>query len=277
MSEGFFGIVISDREFERFRELIYRESGIKLRENKKDLLRQRLNKRIRSLGLETFSDYYKIVEGDKSRRELTELIDAVSTNVTSFFREIKHFEFLSTRAIPQTLKRKSNGPFEIRVWSAACSSGEEPYSLLFTLLEDTEITQKWKIKLLATDISTKVIQKATLGRYPIIKMNGLPDNLLKKYFDIEGEDYVVKPKIREMINFRWFNLITPRFPFKHKFDVIFCRNVMIYFDKPTREELINKFTGALAPGGYLCIGHSESLANTNHQLKYIQPTIYMRP
>ncbi|MDH4184207.1 MAG: protein-glutamate O-methyltransferase CheR [Nitrospinota bacterium] len=276
MGDQYFGFTINDREFESFRELIYRESGIKLRENKKDLLRQRLNKRIRALGLSSFGEYFRIVEEDRSRKELTEMIDAVSTNVTSFFREIKHFEFLANKAIPETLARKKNGPFEFRIWSAACSSGEEPYSILFTLLEHEEFGPKWKVKMLATDISTKVLQKAMKGAYPQNKMEGMPDGLLKKYFDLEEGYYIVKPKLREMVNFRWFNLIATRFPFKHKFDVIFCRNVMIYFDKPTREELVRKFTDALAPGGYLCIGHSESLANTNHSLKYVQPTIYTK-
>ncbi|MDH5639362.1 MAG: protein-glutamate O-methyltransferase CheR [Nitrospinota bacterium] len=277
MDDKYFGIVISDREFETFRELIYQESGIRLRDNKKDLLRQRLNKRIRALGLKTFSEYYKLVDEDRSRKELTELIDAVSTNVTSFFREIKHFEFLTGKAIPETLKRKKEGPFELRVWSAACSTGEEPYSMLFTLLEHEEINSKWKIKLLATDISTKVLQRAMRGGYPATKMDSLPGDLLKRYFDLKDDEYILKPKFREMVNFRWFNLITARFPFKHKFDIIFCRNVMIYFDKHTREELVRKFTGAMAPGSYLCIGHSESLANTSHELKYVQPTIYQKP
>ncbi|MDH5509588.1 MAG: protein-glutamate O-methyltransferase CheR [Nitrospinota bacterium] len=276
MDDKYFGIVINDREFETFRELIYQESGIRLRDNKKDLLRQRLNKRIRALGLGTFSEYYKLVNEDRSRKELTELIDAVSTNVTSFFREIKHFEFLTEKAIPEILNKKKNGPFEFRVWSAACSTGEEPYSMLFTLLENEGLTSKWNIKLLATDISTKVLQKAIKGSYPATKMDSLPGGLLNKYFDLVDDDYVLKQKFRAMVNFRWFNLITARFPFKHKFDIIFCRNVMIYFDKPTREELIRKFTGALAPGGYLCIGHSESLANTSHELKYVQPTIYQK-
>ncbi|MDH5679604.1 MAG: protein-glutamate O-methyltransferase CheR [Nitrospinota bacterium] len=277
MNDSYFGISINDKEFERFRDLIYRESGIKLRDNKKDLLRQRLNKRIRSLGLMSFSEYYKHVDEDRSRAELTELIDAVSTNVTSFFREMKHFEFLTKTALPQTFQRKKNGPFELRLWSAACSTGEEPYSMLFTLLEHEELTSKWNIKLLATDISTKVLQRAMKGAYPITKMDGMPNELLRKYFVTEGDNYVLKDKFRNMVNFRWFNLINNRFPFKHKFDVIFCRNVMIYFDKPTREELVHKFSAALAPGGYLCIGHSESLANTSHDLRYIQPTIYCKP
>ena len=276
MNDKYFGFTINDTEFERFRQLIYNESGIKLRDNKKDLLRQRLNKRIRSLHLTSFSEYYDLVRDDRSRKELTEMIDAVSTNVTSFFREVKHFEFLSERAIPDTIARKKNGPGEIRIWSAACSSGEEPYSILFTLLEMTSIPKSWDIKLLATDISTKVLQRAMKGNYPESKLNGLAEAVLRKYFDKGEGEYIIKPRIREIVKFKWFNLISPKFPFKHKFDIIFCRNVMIYFDKPTREELVEKFTDALAEGGYLCIGHSESLANTKHRLKYIQPTIYRK-
>jgi len=276
MEGNYFGFTINDKEFESFRELIYRESGIKLRDNKKDLLRQRLNKRMRTLGLGTFAEYYHLVEADRSRKELTELIDAISTNVTSFFRESKHFDFLTERALPEIMARKRAAVREIRIWSAACSSGEEPYSILFTLLENQEIVNGWSIKLLATDISTKVLAKAMKGEYLQEKMDGLTDLQLRKYFERSNEDWAVRPKYREMIKFRWFNLITPRFPFRRPFDVIFCRNVMIYFDKPTREELIQKFSGALAPGGYLCIGHSESLANTRHDLKYIQPTIYRK-
>lgn len=273
---------ISDKEFEMFRALIFEKSGINLHEGKKELVRTRLGARIRDGGFKSYMDYYHYVLEDKTGVELINLLDAISTNLTSFFREINHFEFLIKRLIPEMVaKKRGAGAKEARVWSAGCSSGEEPYSIAFTLMDHMETIQTWDVKILATDISTQMLERAAKGLYTQENAKNLPRNILLKYFQKEmsaGKSfYRVRKEARDIVFFKRFNLMTPKFPFKRKFDFIFCRNVMIYFDKPTQQVLINKFFDALATGGHLLIGHSESLTGIRHHFKYIQPTIYQKP
>lgn len=272
---------LSDREFKMFRELIFEKSGINLHDGKKELLRTRLGSRIRVKELSSFKDYYDLIKKDKTDNELMGLLDAISTNLTSFFREINHFHFLEKNIIPEILARggESNNKV-LRCWSAGCSSGEEPYTIVLSLLENSEVSGSWGIKMLATDISVEMLEKATRAVYAEEKIETVPKSMIRKYFvkgtkDKEGL-YRVRQEISELVQFKRFNLMTKDFPFKHKFDFIFCRNVMIYFDKPTQEVLIAKFYDALAKGGYLLIGHSESLTGIQHQFKYMLPTIYKK-
>ncbi|MBI4667250.1 MAG: protein-glutamate O-methyltransferase CheR [Nitrospinae bacterium] len=272
---------LSDREFEMFRALIFEKSGINLNEGKKELVRTRLGGRLRKGGFRSFMEYYKYVTQDVSESELVTLLDAISTNLTSFFREANHFNYLKKNVLPDVLLRKKTDPLkEIRAWSAGCSTGEEPYSISFILLETLESMPSMDVKLLATDLSTKVLAKAARGIYTAEQVKSVPKELLPRYFDIEHINdekfYRVGQKARGIVQFKRFNLMTPTFPFKRKFDFIFCRNVMIYFDKPTQQTLINKFYNALAPGGHLLIGHSESLTGVQHRFKYVQPTIYRK-
>ncbi len=273
---------LNDREFKLFRDLIFLKSGINLHDGKKELLRTRLGSRIRSKGLPSFASYYDLVRRDKTGVELMGVLDAISTNITSFFREINHFNFLNEVAIPQIVDRKAkSGDNSIRFWSAGCSSGEEPYSLAFTLLEHKKISRSFEIKVLATDISLEMLERASTGVYSEEKLVSVSKDIKRDYFQKGSGDnagmYRVKPEVRQIIYFKRFNLMMNIFPFKHKFDCIFCRNVMIYFDKPTQETLVNKYYQSLGPGGYLLIGHSESLTGVNHNFKYVRPTIYQKP
>lgn len=273
---------ISDREFEMFRKLIFEKSGINLHQGKRELVRTRLGSRLRRLGFRTYREYYKYVEDDKSGDELVNLLDAISTNLTSFYREMNHFQFLIKTIIPEMVERKrAAGVREARAWSAGCSSGEEPYSIAFTLMDHMETIQTWDVKILATDISTQMLERAAGGLYTEEQAKTLPRNILLKYFtreDVDGKKmYRIRDEVKEVVFFKRFNLVTSGFPFKRKFDFIFCRNVMIYFDKPTQQTLVNKFYSVLAGGGYLLIGHSESLTGIRHQFKYVQPTIYQKP
>ncbi|MDP2799275.1 MAG: protein-glutamate O-methyltransferase [Deltaproteobacteria bacterium] len=269
---------LTDNEFELFSKLIYTKAGINLHTGKKELLRARLAKRLRSSNFHSFREYYDYVLQDKSGEELVQLLDSISTNLTSFFRESKHFQFLADEALPGLLADKKRGG-KIRIWSAGCSSGEEPYSLVMTILEHKAITPALNLKILATDISTRVLATAEQGIYPEERCKDINSNILKKYFQKgqgRWQGYVqVKPMVRNCIQFMRHNLMEPG-PWKEPMDIIFCRNVMIYFDKNTQEKVVNTFYSALGEGGYLFIGHSESLTGTKHAFKYARPTVYQK-
>lgn len=269
---------ITEQEYQLFRDFIYQQCGINLGEQKKQLVRSRLGKRVREGGFSSYREYYEFVKNDTSGDEITRLIDAVSTNTTHLFRESKHFDFLVA-----TLKRwTTEAPRKnvIRIWSAGCSSGEEPYTIAITVDDALGGRKDVQVKILATDISTRVLACAEQGRFDEQRMAEVPAEFRKRYFTKDRRDgsgtYVVDPKLRQLIRFARFNLMSETFSFKNPFDVIFCRNVMIYFDKPTQEKLVNKYAKHLSPGGYLLIGHSESLNSINHPLTYVKPTIYQK-
>jgi chemotaxis protein methyltransferase CheR len=269
---------LNEKEFKLFSNLIYEKSGIFLRDNKKPLVHSRLSKRMRKLNISSFEDYYHYVEKDKSNEEIIHLIDAISTNVTSFFRENNHFELLKTTVIPEIIQRQDE---YINIWSAACSTGEEPYSIALTLQDALANYKNYNLKILATDISKTVLEKAESGIYPKNKIDKEINFInLQKYFDkVQGNKinaYRVKEKLKEMIRFRMFNLNSETWPFKKKFDFIFCRNVMIYFNKETQTKLISKFYDVLKPNGYLFVGHSESLTGIKYKFKYYQATVYKK-
>ncbi len=266
---------ISVDEFERFRTLIYDESGISLGEQKKSLLASRLSKRLRDLDLATFSDYYAKVTEDRTHEEFTRMLDLISTNKTDFFREPKHFDFLRARIIPELERTK-----RVRIWSSACSSGEEPYTIAMTLFDTVRNPGEWDFKILASDLSTRVLAKAATGIYDEERVRDVPPDVVRRHF-LRGRgeragQLKVKPHLAGMIQFRRLNLMDAHFPIKSALDLIFCRNVMIYFDRPTQETLVNKFHRYLKPGGYLFIGHSESLQWVRHPFKSLAPTIYQK-
>lgn len=269
---------LNDKEFKLFSDFIYEKSGIFLKDNKKPLVRSRLSKRMRALKINCFKEYYDYVQNDASNEEIIHLLDAISTNVTSFFRENQHFEFLKTTVLPEiTLKNDDY----VNIWSAACSTGEEPYSIALTIQESLVDYKRYNIKILATDISKTVLEKAETGIYPSEKINKEMNNtVLKKYFEKIKNDTLIKYKIRDrlkdMIRFRMFNLNSNNWPFQKKFDIIFCRNVMIYFNKETQNKLINKFYDVLKIGGYLLVGHSESLTGIKHNFSYVKATVYKK-
>ncbi len=267
---------LTDREFDKFRALIYEHSGINLSPQKKDLLRARLGKRMRRLGVATFAEYLKILGEDASGREIVHLIDAVSTNVTYFFREAAHFEFLKRQVLPALVNGCRSGKIKrVRFWSAGCSTGEEPYSLVMTIEPFLGPDRLWDFKLLATDISTRALAQAKSGVYPLNSVKGLTPHQLSAYFDRVGDTVVVKPELRRLITFARVNL-QQSYPFSGPFDVIFCRNVMIYFDQATQQRLVNRFWDYLKPGGYLFIGHSENLSMIRHRFQYVCPAVYRK-
>lgn len=273
---------LTESDFNLFRRLIYDHSGISLNPSKKELLRTRLRSRLEREKFKSYREYYKFVVNDKTGQALVPLLDDISTNLTSFYREINHFNYLN-KVLPEWIKRKKKaGDNMFRIWSAGCSTGEEPYTLAFTMLSHLPNNPiDMKLKILATDLSTDVLKKASDGAYRLDRLNDVPANIMKNYFIKDKDSHNramarIHPAIKELITFRRFNLMNERFPFKNQFDYIFCRNVMIYFDKPTQETLVEKYYRFIKPGGYLFIGHSESLTTIKHSFKYLVPTIYQK-
>jgi len=264
---------ISDEEFSKFRELLYDESGINLSDHKKTLMVSRLTKRLRKLELQSFSEYYDyVVNGVNGGEEFVQMLDLLSTNKTDFFREPKHFDFLTHHIMPELEHVK-----KIRIWSSACSSGEEPYSIAITLSEATK-DARWDCKVLASDLSTRVLAHAANGVYEKGRVANMAPERVHRYFlkSKSGENVKVKKELSDMIAFRRINLMNEDYPIKSKLDLIFCRNVMIYFDKQTQERLVNNFYRYLKPNGYLFIGHSESLQWLDTDFVQIAPTIYQK-
>ncbi len=270
---------LSDQDYERIRRLVYEHSRIDLGENKKELVTARLAKRLRATGIPDYAAYCAHVDSKKGEEELTHLIDAISTNHTFFFREIKHFDYMRETVLPAAVKGDPRRVF--RLWSAAASSGEEPYSIAIQLDDYFSRQPGWNWKVEATDISTKILAKAREGIYPAERLREVPPEWMRSYFqkgvnEWEGH-FRVKAEVRQRVNYTHLNLLQPSYPFQEPFHAIWCRNVMIYFDRPTQEQLVNQLAAKLAPGGWLFIGHSESLTGIRHPLKAVKPAIYQKP
>lgn len=259
--------------FNRFREIVYEKSGISLNEGKEALVSARVAKRMRALGHTDYRTYLDHVSGDTTGEEVVRLIDAISTNVTSFFREPVHFDLLAELV----KKWVSDGQTRFRIWSAASSTGEEPYTIAMTMLEATRGT-KADIRILATDISTTVLDKCRKGVYVADKVASVPPALREKYFTENRGDgtYTVKASIRDLITFSRLNLSNPPFPMTGPLDVVLCRNVMIYFDNTVRSNLLAEVHRLLKPGGYLMVGHAESLTGILTSLKVVRPSVYIK-
>ncbi|MFH2045454.1 MAG: protein-glutamate O-methyltransferase CheR [Pseudomonadota bacterium] len=247
---------LSTRQFKKLSQLVYHECGINLHDGKQTLLQSRLDKRLRATGIKSVKEYIRVLENDQ--RELINFLDAVSTNHTYFFRESHHFKCLTKE--------------HMNIWCAASSSGEEPYSVAIYCLE-----QGFKPSIIASDISTRMLRMGQNGVYGLEKVKNLPPNILKKYFQ-KGvnslDNYVrVKNDIKQMVTFKRYNLVSDPLP-SQNFDIIFCRNVFIYFDNETKSNVAHKLYSALKTSGYLIIGGAESLNTINHPFKYAQPSIY---
>lgn len=270
---------LSNSLFSKYSRLVYQQCGINLHEGKKTLLQARLNKRLRLTGFPTYEDYYRHITQSENGSELVHFLDAISTNLTYFFREPQHFDLLHQSLLDPLIEvKKRQGTNRIRIWSAACSTGEEPYTLAMCVLPHLEDLKRWDFRILATDISTRVLQICAKGLYSKEKLQKVPANLRRTYFRQAGNgssEYEVIPLLKQVVSVRYLNLQAP-FPFSGPFDYIFCRNVLIYFDKPTQEALINKMTQYLAPGACLFIGHSESLTGLKHSLTYVKPAVYRK-
>lgn len=280
-SGGISSADMPEQDFERFRRLIHETAGISLGEGKKDLLRARLGKIMRSRGIRSYRDYFRLILHDGTGGEIARLLDAVSTNLTFFFREADHFHFLRDTVIPEIRKtRAEKGGGRIRGWSAGCSTGEEPYSIAICLTEMLGEGESWDARLLATDLSTRVVSIARIGLYGKERLRGLSREQVARHFRREDggsgkEMYRIAPAVQRMVTFGRLNLLDS-YPFRGPFDFLFCRNVMIYFDRKTQETLIGRFHDYLVPGGYLFIGHSESLTGVSHPFRYVRPSVYRK-
>jgi chemotaxis protein methyltransferase CheR len=267
--------VLKPIEFEQISKLAYEHFGLDLHNGKEGLVAARLGKKLRELGMKTFQQYYDHVIADKTGDAMTTMVDHLTTNFTSFFREPRHFDFLRETIYP-ALRDRSH----IHIWSAACSSGEEPYSIAMTLLELAGAEAAAKVRIKATDISTRILEKGRIGVYTADRFAGIPVPILQRYL-LKGRNksdgtFRFKSEVRSMIEFHHLNLME-KLPEGYRPSVIFCRNIMIYFDKATQENLVRRLSSHLEDGGYLFIGHSESLSNISHGLDYISPAIYRKP
>jgi chemotaxis protein methyltransferase CheR len=263
---------LSQAQFSKVSTLVYQISGLNLHEGKFGLVRSRLATRIREAGVKDFESYIERVDADRSGRELTLLVDALTTNKTSFFREPRHFDLMREDVLPEL--RQLRRP--MRIWSAGCSSGEEPYTMAMVILD--ELRESANAKILATDISTRMLDRARAGVYAEETIEDVPAHLRPLFFRVPGTQpqYSVSDSVRALVQFARLNLVAP-WPMRRRFDLICCRNVMIYFDKATQQRLVERFYEMLVPGGWFFAGHSESFAGLQHDFRYIEPAVYRRP
>jgi chemotaxis protein methyltransferase CheR len=270
---------ISDEEFKQIRSMVYERFGINLSDQKRSLVVGRLQKLLRSLGFLTFKQYYDYLRTDNTGRALNELINRISTNHTFFFRESAHFDFLRAKALPDIVAMmKRDNCRDLRIWCAGCSSGEEPYGLVMVMLEYFgKEYGMWDAGILATDVSEKALNTAVSGLYPAERVEHVPSALKQRYFiNTRKGAWEVADRVKKEVTFRRFNLMNKSFPFKKPFHAIFCRNVMIYFDQPTRDALVKKFYDNTVSGGYLFIGHSETIRGGKVPYEYIKPAVYRK-
>lgn len=271
---------MSDRTFERFSEFIKTELGIKMPSSKKTLLEARLQKRLRELCMGSHDEYCEyLFSAAGMEQELPNLVDVVTTNTTDFFREPKHFELLSSAILPELNARRASTR-NVNIWSAGCSSGEEPYTLSMVLSEFGRLNPGFNFSILATDISTQVLRMAVRAVYPETKIGPIPVECRKRYL-LRSKDRTRKvvriaQEARHHVRFRRLNFME-EFSFEGQLDIIFCRNVVIYFDKPTQQRLMQKFHRQLRPGGFLFLGHSETLNGLDVDFKMVGSTVYQRP
>lgn len=267
-----------DQDFSRIQALAKDHAGIHLSSAKRELVYARLARRLRQLGLKRFSQYCDLLERDGSGAEIESFSNAITTNLTSFFRESHHFAYLKTRFLPTWRSNASSGS-SIRIWSAGCSTGEEPYSIAMTALAELAPAEASRLKILATDVDTQVLGKAAGGIYPVDKADAFTPGMLERFW-LRGrgsqEGYMrASSALRSAIDFRRHNLVSHPVPDRN-FDIVFCRNVMIYFDPPTQLAVYQKFAEALKPGGLLMVGHSEGLLNRLEQFAHCAQSTYRR-
>jgi chemotaxis protein methyltransferase CheR len=265
---------LKDQDFYRLRDYMYNTFGINLAQ-KRVLIESRLSLIVQQKGFNDFTDYIDHIMADASGKEISTLVSKLTTNFTYFMREEQHFEFLKKTALPEIMPRIRDN--SLAIWSAGCSSGEEPYTIAMVLDDYFKTAPTLNKQLLATDISANVLNAAAEGVYPLDRMNKLPEQWVKKYFvKVKENAYQIGPSIKNEVIFKSFNLMETNFAFRRKFHIIFCRNVMIYFDAKTRESLACRFYDALENGGYLIIGMSETLLNSKTNFKYVSPSIYKK-
>jgi chemotaxis protein methyltransferase CheR len=272
-----YGPQLADAEFDFIRHVIAENAGIVLGPNKRQLVQGRLARRLRELHLDSYEAYCDHVR-NSGPEELVGLINALTTNVTSFFRENHHFEALASYMFPEAFKRNQQAR-RVRIWSAGCSSGEEAYCLAMVAREALPAGQKWDLKILATDIDSDMVATAQRGVYPLDRLATLSKDRLQRHFRKGTGEHAghakANPELAQLISFRTLNLMHT-WPMSGPFDIIFCRNVMIYFDQATRERLVSRFADLLVPDGYLCLGHSESIHGPSGPFRLVGKTIYRK-
>jgi chemotaxis protein methyltransferase CheR len=265
---------LSDREFDEIRRLVREHTGIALADSKRALVYSRLVRRLRHLSLPTFTEYLELLRRNESA-EIEEFSNAITTNLTSFFREGHHFEFLAATVLP-ALEKRNAGTRRLRIWSAGCSTGEEPYSIAIVLQEALARFRGWDVRILATDLDSQVVAQAQAGEYKLERFERMPDARRERWFDVVRPGVLAaSAALKSLITFRQLNLMH-RWPFKGPFDVIVCRNVVIYFDKETQRGLFKRLAGLQRDGDHLFIGHSESLFNVCEQYQLIGQTVYRK-
>lgn len=283
--DAFGSFDLSDAEFSSIKDLVFSTTGICLGDSKRELVKRRFAPRIRELGLESFSAYVRFVKKADSG-EISKFCNAITTNLTSFFRENHHFEYLAAEALPRIIAKNSANGRRLRIWSAGCSTGQEPYCLAITLRQTMPDLDRWDTRILATDLDENCLSKARRGEYPKDEFSKTPKSLVDKYFvqlPYDKDDYFAKPslkakdEIRELIVFNKLNLMHNPWPMKGHFDVIMCRNVFIYFDKATQRSLVERFAKLQQPGSFLFLGHSEVVQDP-HEIGYrlVGKTTYER-
>lgn len=276
------GVDLTNKDFQRLSGFIYDELGIKMSETKRSMLSGRLAKRLRALSLPSCSEYCDFLfSPEGAEQEMVHLVNAVTTNKTDFFREPAHFDYLVRQALPELRRCGLLGPGgKLKLWSAGCSTGEEPYTLAMVLAEVQAQTPGFGFEILATDISTRVLEVARRAVYPLERVEPVPATLRSKYLlknkDRNNPLVRIAPELRSRVSFGQLNFMAETFGLREPLDVIFCRNVIIYFDKPTQERLMSKFCRHLRSGGYLFLGHSESLHGYDVPLSQVAPTVYRK-
>ncbi len=278
-NQTFFNATLSDKDFNRLGKFIFEEAGIKMPSSKKIMLQGRLQKRLRELGISNFTEYADYVLSNDGGSEVIYMLDAVSTNKTDFFRENNHFEFMNQQVLPEFYKNHKHGT--MKIWSAACSSGEEPYTIAITLAEFIETHREMNYSILGTDISTQILKRATNAIYKEDRVEVIPMSLKKKYLlkskDRQNPTVKIKKELRDKVRYQRLNFMDSAYNSVHDtFDLIFCRNVLIYFDRPTQEAVLKKICTKLKTGGYLFIGHSESVMNMDLPVRQLKPTIFIK-
>lgn len=271
---------ISPDSYQFIADKVYEHSRIRLGPDKQALVTGRLAKRLRALNLDSFEQYCQLLQSQHGHDELGPLVDLISTNHTHFFREIQHLDFLRDQALPEWHQRGGRSKETFRFWSAACSSGEEPYSVAILLAEFARQQGNFTWQIEASDISSRILDRARNAIYPEDRVKMPQPEWLARYFQKGVGEYVgyyrVKDALRQAVKFHRMNLLQPDYPVAPHQNVIFCRNVMIYFDQATQQELVGRLTQQLAPNGYLVVGHSESLLGVKHALKSVKPGVYRR-
>jgi chemotaxis protein methyltransferase CheR len=263
---------LTENDFRRVQRMLSKLSGMNLLEGKEDLVKARLQKRLRATKIKTFKEYLDTIEAEPSGAETRNFIDVLTTNLTSFFREKEHFDFIASEILPRQKNRS------LTIWSAGCSTGEEPYSISMFLLETLPDPGAWDIRILATDISTRVLAHAQEGVFPKESVSSLSPAQRQRHFQECGgvpPTWRISPATAAPIRFARLNLMG-EWPMRGPFDLIFCRNVMIYFDKAVQERLVLRYWDLLRPGGHLLVGHSESLSGLRTPYRYVRPAVYQR-